>query len=136
MTRWFAAFCLCLLCSFAVNAADLPKAREMLKNYGLANCIDSQFKEPSAIKEDISLAIGAYSFMGKGMHMIVQNEDTQEVLHDPYAATEKFILDAYQKTSALSKHSDQKMVFYGCLDVYNSQAFDAFVRTQDQYVPQ
>ncbi len=108
----------------------------MLKNYGLANCIDSQFKEPSAIKEDISLAIGAYSFMGKGMHMIVQNEDTQEVLHDPYAATEKFILDAYQKTSALSKYSDQKMVFYGCLDVYNSQAFDAFVRTQDQYVPQ
>ncbi|AZD08008.1 hypothetical protein C4K26_2605 [Pseudomonas chlororaphis] len=82
MTRFFAAFCLCLLCSFAVNAADLSKAREMLKNYGLANCIDSQFKEPSAIKEDISLAMGAYSFMGKGLHTIVQNEDTQEVLHD------------------------------------------------------
>ncbi len=134
MMRFILAFFLSFSCSFVVTAADLPKAREMLKNYGLANCIDSQFKEQSPIKDDISLAIGAYHFMGKGMHRIVQNEDTQETLHDPYASTEKFILDAYQKTSALSQHSSQKMVFYGCLEVYNSQELDTFVRTQDQYV--
>lgn len=114
---------------------NIDKARETLKDYGLANCISSQFKNESDIKSDIGLAIGAYSSMGKGQHLIIQNEDTLEVTHDPYAETEKYMRNAYAKTSSLSKHSDKKMVFYGCLEVYNSKEFDAFIQSQDQYLP-
>jgi len=73
--------------------------------------------------------------MGKGQHLIIQNEDTLEVTHDPYAETEKYMNNAYTKTSSVSKHSDKKMVFYGCLEVYNSKEFNAFIKSQDQYLP-
>ena len=127
---------LLLVAERAISAEiDIDKAREVLKDYGLANCISSQFKGESEIKSDIGLAIGAYSSMGKGQHLIIQNEDTLEVTHDPYAETEKYMRDAYAKTSSVSKHSDKKMVFYGCLEVYNSREFDAFIQSQDQYLP-
>ncbi len=114
---------------------NTDKARETLKNYGLANCIASQFKDESGVKSDIGLAIGSYSSMGKGQHLIIQNENTLEVTHDPYAETEKYMRNAYAKTSSVSKHSDKKMVFYSCLEVYNSKEFEAFVQSQDQYLP-
>ncbi|MGZ7457101.1 T6SS amidase immunity protein Tai4 family protein [Pseudomonas sp. Ma2-10] len=137
MTRSRLIFLALLLISGRAISAeiDIDKAREMLKNYGLANCISSQFKGESEVKSDIGLAIGAYSSMGKGQHLIIQNEDTLEVTHDPYAETEKYMSNAYTKTSSASKHSDKKMVFYGCLEVYNSKEFAAFIKSQDQYLP-
>jgi hypothetical protein len=137
MTRSRLIFLALLLISGRAISAeiDIDKAREMLKDYGLANCISSQFKGESEVKSDIGLAIGAYSLMGKGQHLIIQNEDTLEVTHDPYAETEKYMNNAYTKTSSVSKHSDKKMVFYGCLEVYNSKEFDAFIKSQDQYLP-
>ncbi|MGV8886873.1 MAG: T6SS amidase immunity protein Tai4 family protein [Pseudomonas sp.] len=127
---------LLLMSGRAISAqVDIDKARETLKDYGLANCISRQFKGESEIKSDIGLAIGAYSSMGKGQHRIIQNEDTLEVTHDPYAETEKYMRNAYAKTSSVSKHSDKKMVFYGCLEVYNSKELDAFIKSQDQYLP-
>ena len=122
----------------SVNAfsseADLTTARVSLKNYGLANCISNQFKSESDIKSDLGLAIGAYSIMGKGQHAILQNEDTLEVIHDPYVETEKYVADAYAKTSSTSKQSGKNIVFYSCLEIYNSPAFDAFIKSQDQYL--
>ncbi|WP_253756698.1 hypothetical protein [Pseudomonas fluorescens] len=88
----------------------------------------------SDIKSDKGLAIGAYSAIGKGQHVILQNEDTLQVTHDPYAETEKYMADAYLKTSSLSKQSGKKIVFYSCLEIYNSPAFDAFIQSQDQYL--
>ncbi|MHC8404573.1 hypothetical protein [Pseudomonas sp. TMB3-21] len=114
---------------------NIDQARETLKNYGLANCVVGQFKDESEIKSDIGLAIGSYSSMGKGQHLIIQNENTFEVTHDPYAETEKYMRNAYAKTSSVSKHSDKKMVFYSCLEVYNSKEFEAFIQSQDQYLP-
>jgi hypothetical protein len=116
------------------NEANLTTARVSLKNYGLANCISNQFKSESDIKSDLSLAIGAYSVMGKGQHAILQNEDTLEVIHDPYVETEKYVADAYAKTSSTSKQSGKNIVFYSCLEIYNSPAFDAFIKSQDQYL--
>ncbi|WP_223520039.1 type VI secretion system amidase immunity protein Tai4 [Pseudomonas sp. GL-B-19] len=127
---------LLLVSGQAISAEiNIDKARETLKNYGLANCISSQFKNESEIKSDIGLAIGAYSSMSKGQHLIIQNEDTLEVTYDPYAETEKYMRNAYAHTSSLSKHSNKKMVFYGCLEVYNSREFDAFIQSQDQFLP-
>lgn len=118
------------------SEADLSTGRTSLKNYGLANCISNQFKSESDIKSDLALAIGAYSAMGKGQHAILQNEDTLEVTHDPYLETEKFVTDAYMKTSSTSKQSGKNIVFYSCLEIYNSPAFDAFIKSQDQYLRQ
>jgi hypothetical protein len=116
------------------NEVNVNNARISLKNYGLANCISNQFKNQSDIKSDIGLAIGAYSAMGRGQHAILQNEDTLEVIHDPYAETEKYMKDAYMKTSSTSKQSGKNVVFYSCLEIYNSPAFEAFIESQDQYL--
>lgn len=113
---------------------DVSSARTSLKNYGLANCISNQFKSESDIKSDLGLAIGAYSVMGKGQHVILQNEDTLKITHDPYAETEKYMANAYMKTSSTSKLSSKNIVFYSCLEIYNSPEFDAFIKSQDQYL--
>ncbi|AZD30735.1 hypothetical protein [Pseudomonas chlororaphis] len=122
--------------SVAYAGVDVAAARQSLKNYGLGYCIVNQFKDESDVKSDIESAIGAYSFMGSGMHSILQNEDTLETLHDPYDATTDFVFSMYEKTQASSKYTDKKVVFYACLDIYNSKALDDFIRTQDPYITQ
>jgi hypothetical protein len=86
------------------------------------------------LEKDIGLSAGAYSFMGKGMHTVLQNEDTLQVLHDPYKETRNYVYAAYEQTPSISKHSKSNVVFYGCLEVYNSEAFDRFIKTQDRYI--
>ncbi|MDI2143011.1 MULTISPECIES: hypothetical protein [unclassified Pseudomonas] len=129
-------FFLCLLGSWHAFADEkhTEQARQNLKNYGLSHCILAPFKEQSALEKDIGLSAGAYSFMGKGLHTVVQNEDTLEVVHDPYKETENYVLAAYDQTSSANQLSNRKAVFYACLEVYNSQAFDSFIKTQDAYV--
>lgn len=127
---------LCLPGSLHAFAGEdhTEQARQNLKNYGLSHCILAPFKEQSALEKDIKLSAGAYSFMGKGLHTVVQNEDTLQVVHDPYRETEDYILTAYDQTPSASQHSNRKVVFYACLEVYNSQAFDSFIKTQDAYI--
>jgi hypothetical protein len=129
-------FSLCLICSMQAPAGEnhITQARQMLKNYGLSQCILAPFNERSALEKDIELSAAAYSFMGNGMHAIRQNEDTLQVLHDPYKATRDYVFAAYAKTPSNSKHSNTKVVFHGCLAVYNSEAFDSFINTQDAYI--
>ncbi|AZD93812.1 MULTISPECIES: hypothetical protein [Pseudomonas] len=122
--------------SVAYAGIDVAAARQSLKNYGLGYCIVNQFKDESDVKSDIESAIGAYSFMGSGMHRILQNEDTLETLHNPYDATTDFVFSMYEETQASSKYTDKKVVFYACLDLYNSKAFDDFIKTQDPYITQ
>ncbi|WP_248743120.1 MULTISPECIES: T6SS amidase immunity protein Tai4 family protein [unclassified Pseudomonas] len=127
---------LCLPGSLHAFAGEehTEQARQNLKNYGLSHCILAPFKEQSALEKDIKLSAGAYSFMGKGLHTVVQNEDTLEVTHDPYAETEKYMASAYLKTSSTSKQNGKNIVFYSCLEIYNSPEFDAFIKSQDQYL--
>ncbi|CAI8823773.1 MULTISPECIES: hypothetical protein [Pseudomonas] len=129
-------FSLSLICSMhAVSDENhRAQARQMLKNYGLSHCILKPFKENSALQKDIGLSAGAYSFMGKGMHTVLQNEDTLQVLHDPYKETRNYVYAAYEQTPSISKHSKSNVVFYGCLEVYNSEAFDSFIKNQDRYI--
>ncbi|MBF6036098.1 hypothetical protein H8F23_22845 [Pseudomonas sp. P155] len=129
--------CLLSLLSPYLALADethIEQARQTLKNYGLSHCILKPFKERSALEKDIALSANAYSFMGKGMHTILQNEDTLQVLHDPYEETRNYVLTAYEQTPSNSKYSNEKVVFPGCLQVYNSEAFNSFIKTQDAYI--
>ncbi|MFJ4606695.1 hypothetical protein [Pseudomonas atacamensis] len=72
--------------------------------------------------------------MGNGLHSILQDEDTLQVLHDPYKETLSYISAAYQQTPSRSKHSNEKVVFLACLKIYNSEAFNRFIKTQDAYI--
>ncbi|WP_277760308.1 hypothetical protein [Pseudomonas sp. A34-9] len=129
--------CLLSLLSPYLALADetqIEQARQTLKNYGLSQCILKPFNESSALEKDITLSANAYSFMGKGMHSILQNEDTLQVLHDPYEETRHYVLAAYEQTPSNSKYSNEKVVFLGCLQVYNSEAFNSFIKTQDAYI--
>lgn len=114
--------------------AHIAEARQSLKNYGLSHCILKHFKEKSELEADIGRSAGAYSFMGKGMHTVVQDEDTLKVIHDSYRDTQAYVFNAYDNTSSVSKYTDKKLVMHGCLNVYNSPAFDAFIKTQDQFI--
>ncbi|WP_339514359.1 hypothetical protein [Pseudomonas sp. RL_15y_Pfl2_60] len=120
--------------ALAVADSDLDDARTQLKNYGLANCIVEQFKGKSDIRSDINLAIGAYSPIGAGKYIIKQNEDTLEIIYNPYVETKKFVLDAYKKAHAIFKSSGEQNVFHSCLEIYNSDAFDQFIKAQDKYL--
>ncbi|WP_347903930.1 hypothetical protein [Pseudomonas purpurea] len=125
-----------LLCTSPALAAEVSvqEARISLKNYGLVNCLTAPFKEESELRTDLGRASGAYHFMGKGAHDIVQNQDTLEIIHDPYQATERFMQEAYDQTPAASKHTKKKVVSYACLKVYNSPAFEQFIESQDPYL--
>ena len=130
---------ICLLgllspCLVLADETHIEQARQTLKNYGLSHCILKPFNEHSALEKDIALSASGYSFMGKGMHSILQNEDTLQVLHDPYKETLSYVSTAYEQTSLRSKHSSEKVVFLACLHVYNSEAFDRFIRSQDAYI--
>lgn len=114
--------------------ADRAAARLSLKNYALAHCIANQFSDKSDLRDDVGAAIGMYGFMGGGMHNMLQNEDTLETLHDPYAATDDYVSSVYDSVSANSKYRDKKVVFYACLKIYNSKELDRFVKSQDQYI--
>jgi len=110
------------------------QARQTLKNYGLSECILKPFNQKSALEHDIEMSAGAYSHFGKGMHTVMENEDTHKVLHDPYKETRNYMFAASDQISANRDYSDKKMIFHGCLQVYNSEAFDRFIRTQDAYI--
>ena len=116
------------------DEAHIAEARQSLKNYGLSHCILRHFKEKSGLEADIGRSAGAYSFMGNGMHTVVQDEDTLKVIRDPYSDTQAYVFNAYDNTSAVSKYTDKKLVLHGCLNVYNSAAFDAFIKSQDQFI--
>lgn len=129
-----------LLVVFGVTSpaygAEVAAARQSLKNYGLAHCITNQFPDKSDVRDDIGIAIGMYSFVGGGMHTILQDEDTLETLHDPYTATTDYVSSVYDSVSATSKYTDKKVVFYACLEIYNSKALDRFIKAQDRYIQQ
>lgn len=118
----------------SASGADMEAARQSLKNYGLAYCIDDRFPDPSDIKEDLGFAISIYAFTGAGMHAITQNVDTLEMLHNPYDATTDYIDSVYDNVAGVSKSTGKKIVWYACLHIFGSKEFDDFIKTQDEYI--
>ncbi|WP_260466516.1 hypothetical protein [Pseudomonas moraviensis] len=57
------------------DETHIEQARQTLKNYGLSHCILKPFNERSALEKDIALSANAYSFMGNGLHSILQDEE-------------------------------------------------------------
>ena len=127
------AFILVSNASFS-SADDISGARVSLKNYGLAHCLAKQFSEDSAMRKDISRSLGAYHFSGRGLHIILQNEDTFDILYDPYKETEKFVEGRYSLTSSVSKRSNKKMLFMLVLVFTILKNTKKFIVEQDKYI--
>lgn len=130
------SFCCVLLLScnvFAGSSVVVETAQQMLKDYALVTCLKKIETKESNLTEDLGRSIGALHFMGQGKHQIQQNEDTFEVIHDPYQATATFlrmrseVLKGYMKNGELSES-------LGCIRAYNSVEFSEFIVTQDEYI--
>lgn len=120
--------------SWADTATD--DARQSLKNYGLTRCLlEALPDQPSMLREDLASASRAYHFMGKGAHQILQDEETMDILHDPYLDTRDFVLKRYTADGSPMKAGNGNSAFHACLAIYNSTEFDQFIRGQDAYLP-
>lgn len=127
-----------LMSGCATGLADTANddARQSLKNYGLTRCLlEALPDQPSVLREDLASASHAYHFMGKGAHQILQDEDTMDILHDPYQDTRNFVADRYAADDSPMKVGNGNSAFHACLAIYNSTEFDQFIRGQDAYLP-
>lgn len=119
-------------CSAAPEENTL-QARQMLKDYGLVNCLKRIDPTVSLLSKDLGLSSRSLHFMGRGMHQIVQDEETFETIHDPYKATLSYMSSKAPELYGVMKNGKISKS-YGCIQVYHSEPFDTFIKSQDQYV--
>lgn len=117
----------------ASDSDQVHQARQSLSNYALASCLADAYPAEPGFTDDVKGAAGAYHFMGRGAHRIVQDEETLEVLHDPYAAVKEYILQAVADKPAVMKHGGTN-AFAGCLQVLSTPEFQALLQQQDGYI--
>lgn len=108
-------------------------ARQSLKNYGLSRCLLTAYPQPGALRDDVAEAVGAYHFMGRAQHRILQDEETLETLYDPYAEVAGYVRKALVNEPAVMKQGGEN-AFAGCMQIHGSRAFDELVRRQDGYI--
>ncbi|MEH0367349.1 hypothetical protein [Vibrio mimicus] len=118
--------------SVSVPNEQVLDARNQLKDYALVTCLIA-IDPKSTLAEDLKYSKRAFSFMGNGGHMLVQNEETFDTEHDPYAKAASVLIDeaahllGYMKNGETSKS-------YGCFRAYQSKKFNDFIVSQDSYV--
>lgn len=117
----------------ADSSGQIHQARQSLTHYALASCLAEAYPAAPGFTDDAKRAAGAYHFMGRGAHRPLQDEDTLEVLHDPYAAVKQYILQAAADEPAVLKHGGTN-AFAGCLQVLSTPEFQALVQEQDGYI--
>lgn len=123
-------------CSMGQADVAVGDAQQSLKNYGLSRCLlEALPTEETAMRKDLTSASRAYHFMGKGVHQILQDEESLHILHDPYQETRNFVLRLYAISGSAMKADNGVNVFHTCLTIYNSPEFDQFIRSQDAYLP-
>ncbi|SFO93833.1 hypothetical protein SAMN03084138_00878 [Enterovibrio norvegicus DSM 15893] len=77
--------------------------------------------------------VDSLSFMGKGRHRIIQNEETLETEHDPYSDTALLILNAAEKSVGHMKNGETSKSL-GCFKAYHSESYHDFIARQGAYV--
>lgn len=122
-----------VLTACTASTDEMGQARQVLSHYALASCLADAYPSEPGFTEDAQAAVGAYHFLGQGAHRIVQDEDTLEVLHDPYAAVREYILRQAAAEPAVMKQGGDN-AFASCLQVLSSSEFETLVRDQDSYI--
>jgi hypothetical protein len=116
-----------------ITQEELAIARNQLKAYGFAICMTygvkdmkSDSKERGIVYDDIEKMRYFYFFMNRGVYSEYFKEYTFETIWDPYRETEKYVKRVYD---SFQKHYIP--ITSGCLDIYNSKGFNAFIKQQD-----
>lgn len=113
--------------------AEVQQARLSLSSYALAQCLREAYPQEPRFTDDIKAAASAHHFMGRGRHRIAQNEDTFEVVHDPYALVSGYMLERSASEPVMMRQGGENP-FASCLQILWSPEFEALVREQDSYI--
>lgn len=108
------------------------EARNQLKDYSLASCLMTIDPE-SQLAKDLSYTKRSLSFMGEGSYRVIQDEETFETKHDPYAEAEAMILREAENLVGYLQSGDIS-ISYGCFRAYQSKAFNDYIISQDSFI--
>ncbi|MDD1793135.1 hypothetical protein L4D06_02390 [Enterovibrio makurazakiensis] len=113
-------------------SVETMAARNSLKDYGLVSCLIA-IEPNSLLATDLGHSKRSLSFMGRGKYKLTQDENTFEIIHDPYSETVVFMVKAAEKSVGYMK-SGATAKSLGCFKVYHSNVFNEFVAGQDEYI--
>lgn len=107
-------------CSAKFQSSLITESRTKLKNYGISYCMSEYTvdKKSSAYIE-YSHAQGAY--FDTGNHTI-----------ESYNKVKEFILSNYEKS--YFKNYEDENIFFSCLELYNSNEFNNFIKSLDHEI--
>lgn len=113
--------------------ARIKYARQTLKDYGLLGCLLNVDKNDSLLRINLQKLISEFSLFGNGKYILDQNEDTLEVIYNPY----KSVYDYFDqnKKPYLSLNFEVGEIQSGaCFRVYHSDEYQKFIDSQDPYI--
>ncbi len=121
-------------------------ARKDLRFYGLLSCLYEYLPKKTYTREDeiptyyenniedmLRKAANLYG-LSWGRHTVYQNEDTLEVLYNPYTETERFIKNLSYRYLKINKMNKDTNPVVRCLNAYESDEFKSFIRSLDMYI--
>lgn len=117
----------------AATPVEVQQARQSLSSYALAQCLREAYPQEPRFTDDVKGAVAAYHFMGRGGHRIAQDEDTLEVVHDPYARVSGYMLERAASEPVMMRQGGENP-FASCLQILWSAEFEALVKEQDSYI--
>ncbi|UOO77110.1 type VI secretion system amidase immunity protein Tai4 [Neisseria sp. Dent CA1/247] len=97
---------------------SLLERRKLLQNWGFSHCL-YHFGEGKWLKEDVGAASGVY--FQAGGHQA-----------PAYQAIKKFINNAMINSKETDSQNN-KLIFYKCLKIYNSNEYKRMIKKMDKY---
>lgn len=105
--------------SFSVYAkSELDNSRYLLKNYGMSYCL-SNFMNNDEIRNDAGAASNIY-FQAGAHH----GEAYQKV---------RYFIKKEFPTVVAGDSENNPLIFYKCLEIFNSKKYQKFIRSLDKY---
>lgn len=113
-------------------SGQILEARNSLKDYALVSCLITVDPD-SKLAEDLKFTKRSLSFMGHGNYKIVQNEETLETENDPYSEAVNFLMSEAKRSIGYMKDGSSSKT-YGCFKAAQSDVFDEFIASQDEFI--
>ena len=121
----------CTYSSRAIHEQTL-EARNNLKDYALVSCLIAVDPD-SKLAEDLKATKRSLSFMGNGNYKVIQDEETFEMVNDPYNDTVRFLMSEATRSIGYMKDGSSSRT-YGCFKAAQSEVFEKFIARQDEFI--
>lgn len=102
-------------------ASQLTEARLALAKWGFVHCLHTHSKDAST-KYQAGLSAGGYFQLGS---------------HDDpaaYANVKRYVMEKYPLFVGSAQETNEEMTLSACLNLYSSQGYSKFIKTQDKFV--